>query len=326
MTLFVDGNNVPFITNNNLFYSPSLPLVYSPIAIQFVPPYRITPNDSPSIALSVSPTRLNENTNTKFAFTFTRNGDITLPLTVNFSVGGTAEFNTDYTQSGAATFNNTSGTILFTANTPTSILFISPIDDTTSENNETVIITIQPGSGYAIATPSPVICTILNDDSIPPNVVTTKSDYYLHITPPASSRPGVFSHIREPFIIEIPADGLVKFELIPSDLFIPRGRYRVRYYRRGNSKPFDIQNWIVRSKPLFQSLTLLYSSSQIALPYFVWAVNSVSGVDSFIFEQNMLNIFSNSLILGQSTISVQYQPALTLDQLIEYNINTSNRY
>ena len=72
MTLFVDGNNVPFITNNNLFYSPSLPLAYSPIAIQFVPPYRITSNDSPSVSLSVSPTRLNENTNTKFAFTFTR--------------------------------------------------------------------------------------------------------------------------------------------------------------------------------------------------------------------------------------------------------------
>lgn len=326
MTLFVDGNNVPFITNNNLFYSPSLPLVYSPIAIQFVPPYRITPNDSPSISLSVSPIRLNENTNTKFAFTFTRNGDITLPLTVNFSVGGTATFETDYTQSGAATFNNTSGTIVFTENTPTSILFISSVGDSTAESDETVIITIQPGAGYAITTISPVICNILNDDSAPSNVVVPKSDYYLHITPPASCRPGVFSHIREPFIVEIPVDGLVKFELIPSDLFIPRGRYKVRYYRRGNSKPFDIQNWIVRSKPLFQSLTLLYSSSQIALPYFVWAVNSVSGVDSFIFEQNMLNIFSNSLILGQSTMSVQYQPALTLDQLIEYNINTSNRY
>lgn len=329
MSLFVDGNNVPFITNNNLFYSPSLPLTYSPVAIQFVPPYRILTNSSPNITLSVSPSRLNENSITKFAFTFSRDGNLSSPLTVNFSVGGTASFdgaNPDYTQSGSSTFSSTSGSILFLPNSSTSVLYIIPVPDFSAEPDETVIITIQPGSGYSISTTLPVTCTLANDDSTPPSTTPALSDYYLYITPPSSSRPGVFSHLREPFIVQIPPDGLVKFELVPSDLFIPRGRYTVRYYKRGQSKPLDIQTWIVRSKPLFASLTLLYSSSQIALPYFVWAVNSVSGVDSFIFEQNMLNIYSSSLILGQSTMSVQYQPALTLDQLVEYNVNTSNRF
>ncbi len=39
-------------------------------------------------------------------YTFTRNGVTTGALTANFTINGTATFNTDYTQTGAATFRS----------------------------------------------------------------------------------------------------------------------------------------------------------------------------------------------------------------------------
>ena len=54
--------------------------------------------------MAVSPATVPEDGATNLVYTFTRTGDTTGALTVNFSVGGTATFNTDYTQTGAATF------------------------------------------------------------------------------------------------------------------------------------------------------------------------------------------------------------------------------
>ena len=45
---------------------------------------------------------------------------------MNFSVGGTATFNTDYTQSGAATFDASSGTVSFGAGDTTKTVTIDP--------------------------------------------------------------------------------------------------------------------------------------------------------------------------------------------------------
>ena len=44
-------------------------------------------------------------------YTFTRNGVTTGALTVNFSIGGTATFNTDYTETGATSFTPPTGTV-----------------------------------------------------------------------------------------------------------------------------------------------------------------------------------------------------------------------
>ena len=52
-------------------------------------------------------------------YTFTRTGSTTGALTVNFSIGGTADFSTDYTQTGAATFVPPNGTVIFGAGNST---------------------------------------------------------------------------------------------------------------------------------------------------------------------------------------------------------------
>ena len=89
---------------------------------------------------------------------------------MNFNVGGTAVFATDYTQSGAATFSATSGTVTFPAPTDLVKVTIDPTVDGGTETNETVILTLAAGAGYTVASPSAATTTIINDD--PPTAGT----------------------------------------------------------------------------------------------------------------------------------------------------------
>jgi len=86
-------------------------------------------------------------------------------LTVNFTIGGTATFNTDYTQVGAATFVPPNGTVSFVAGNSTATVTVNPSADMTSEPDETVILTVAAGAGYSVGTPNSATGTILNDDS-----------------------------------------------------------------------------------------------------------------------------------------------------------------
>ncbi|MFM6403836.1 MAG: Calx-beta domain-containing protein, partial [Microcystis sp.] len=93
------------------------------------------------------------------------------------TVGGTATFNTDYTQSGAASYTGTTGTATFAPNSTTVTVTIDPTADTTFEPDETIVLTLTSGTGYMIGTTTPVTGTIVNDDTIvtltvSPNSVT----------------------------------------------------------------------------------------------------------------------------------------------------------
>ena len=121
-------------------------------------------NDDNSVSVAVSPGAVNEDGATNLVYTFTR-GDSTGALTVNFSVGGTATFNTDYTQTGAATFGATTGTVTFAAGSLTATVTVDPSADLTVEPDETVILTVTAGSGYTIGAPSAATGTITNDDT-----------------------------------------------------------------------------------------------------------------------------------------------------------------
>jgi hypothetical protein len=97
--------------------------------------------------------------------TITRNttSQLSNPLTVNFTVAGTAVFGTDYTVSGANTFTTTAGSIIIPANQTQASLVITTVADTVVETDETVIITINPTAGVSSGTGS-VTYTITNDD------------------------------------------------------------------------------------------------------------------------------------------------------------------
>jgi len=129
-----------------------------------------TPNNiasTPNITLAILPSSVTEDGATNLVYTFTRTGNTTTALTVNFTVGGNATYNTDYTQTGAATFSGSNGTVTFAANSTTATVTIDPTADTTVELAETVQLTLANASTYNVVTNTPVTGTITNDDATP---------------------------------------------------------------------------------------------------------------------------------------------------------------
>ncbi|MBE9244096.1 calcium-binding protein [Microcystis aeruginosa LEGE 00239] len=116
-------------------------------------------NDDTSVTLAVSPASVTEDGTTNLVYTFTRSGVTTNPLTVNYTLGGTATLNTDYTRTG------TTNTVTFAAGSSTATVTVDPTADTIVESNETVILTLAAGTGYTIGTTTPVTGTINNDDT-----------------------------------------------------------------------------------------------------------------------------------------------------------------
>jgi serralysin len=116
-------------------------------------------DDFPSITLAVAPANVLEDGTPNLLYTFTRTGDTTNALTVNYSITGTADA-TDYT--GATP--GTGKTIAFTAGSATATLTIDPTADALVELDETVILTLATGTDYTIGTTSSITGTITNDD------------------------------------------------------------------------------------------------------------------------------------------------------------------
>jgi len=133
-------------------------------SVYIYPLSSLLPNPVNPITLTLSPTTVSEDGTTNLVYTFTRTGIITSALTVNYSVAGTATLNSDYTQTGAASFTATTGTITFAANSATATLTIDPTADTSFESDETVALTLISGTGYTFGTTTTVTGTITNDD------------------------------------------------------------------------------------------------------------------------------------------------------------------
>jgi hypothetical protein len=114
--------------------------------------------------LIITPKSVLEDGSTNVAYTFLRYGDTSSAQTVNFSVGGTATFGTDYTQSGAATFGVSSGTVTFAPGSGVATVTVDPTADAVVEPALTVTLTLTAGGGYTVANPSTATATILNDD------------------------------------------------------------------------------------------------------------------------------------------------------------------
>jgi hypothetical protein len=115
----------------------------------------------PRITLAVDPTIVTEDGTDNLVYTFTRTGDTTNALTVNYSITGTAN-SSDYT--GATP--GTGKTITFAAGASTATLTIDPTADTIVESNETVALTLAAGTDYTIGTTTAVTGIIRNDHPV----------------------------------------------------------------------------------------------------------------------------------------------------------------
>lgn len=91
-------------------------------------------------------------------FTVARTGPNTAPLSVQYTVAGTASAPADF---GPVL----PGSIVIPAGSATATIQIVPVNDTVAEADETVILTIAAGTGYAVGNPGTATATIADDDS-----------------------------------------------------------------------------------------------------------------------------------------------------------------
>jgi ELWxxDGT repeat protein len=150
-----------------------------------------TNNDDPLpvITLAVSPASVPEDGPTNLVFTFTRTGSTTSALNLLVNIGGTAFpsgpfFLTggDYALSGDVSgVTGTTATITFPAGSATATVTADPTADTIVEADETVVLTLPPGTTYIVGNPNPspvgntfasATGTITNDDTLALPVIT----------------------------------------------------------------------------------------------------------------------------------------------------------
>ena len=120
----------------------------------------------PNITVQVAPPNVAEDGPQKLTYTFTATGPLTRDVTVNYSVGGTATAASDFTGLPAG---GSTGAITIPANSSApgsaATLTITPTPDTVIEFDETVVISLLPGTGYTFdTTRPPATGTIENDD------------------------------------------------------------------------------------------------------------------------------------------------------------------
>ncbi len=105
-------------------------------------------DDLPVITIAASDASAAEAGLDTGVFTLTRTGPTTAALAVTCARSGTATSGTDY-----ATIANPS-TVTIPAGSATATMTVTPIQDSTNEGPETVILTLSSGSAYSIGTPS----------------------------------------------------------------------------------------------------------------------------------------------------------------------------
>ena len=159
---------------------------------------------------------------------------------------------------------------------------------------------------------------LADDDSAITHSAEVK--YRLRITAPRSNRRGDSQYIADSIIVPVPADGLVRFKLLPSDRYLPIGRYIVEYFRSGCSTPLDTQEWMVPSVPRLNTYSFVLGENDPVLPLKIWRILSVTPGDNWVAEHNALTWRFERPLAG-TMVKLDYAPAATLDTLLDYKIN-----
>jgi subtilisin family serine protease len=94
-------------------------------------------------------------------FTVTREGNGSLaPLTVKYTLSGSAQNGTDY--------QSLSGSVTIPDSATSATVTVTPIDDSDVEGSETVVLTLSPNAAYTVGSPSSATVTIADNDQPPP--------------------------------------------------------------------------------------------------------------------------------------------------------------
>ncbi len=119
-----------------------------------------TYSHTPVVSVAVAPAAIPESGPGQLTFTFARTGSTEEGLSVVYTVNGTATPNLDYTGAFAGT-----GVVHFPPGSSIATLVATPVSDLNVEQDETVLITVAPGTGYDVGSQNSAVGTIVNDDT-----------------------------------------------------------------------------------------------------------------------------------------------------------------
>jgi len=103
-----------------------------------------------------------ENPMTSGTFSIQRTGSTSLDLSVAYEISGTAQMGVDHTLG--------QGSVTIPAGASSRTLTVLPLDDLSVENDETVVLTLQPSSAYSVGSPASAVVTIISDDGTSPMI------------------------------------------------------------------------------------------------------------------------------------------------------------
>lgn len=97
-------------------------------------------------------------------FTLTRTGNVSSPLTVNYTMSGSAGNTSDYTLSPSG------GSITIAGGSATATITLTPIDDALYEGNQSAVISLTPNlATYVVGSPASATINIADNESQPPS-------------------------------------------------------------------------------------------------------------------------------------------------------------
>src|SRR5213082_1247742 len=145
------------------------------------------PPPMPSVSVVATDADASEQGRDPGEFTFTRTGDASLDLTVNYTLGGTAQNGTDYQQPGTS--------VTIPAGATSATVTVTPIDDAEAEGDETVVLTLTADAAYDVGSPNSATITIHDNDqpSEKPTVTVVATDA---IATEGDSDPATFTFTR----------------------------------------------------------------------------------------------------------------------------------
>lgn len=123
-------------------------------------------NETPVISITASDANGKEGGTDNGRFTLTRLGLRSAALPVNLTRAGSATASSDYTAIAAS--------VTIGANTNTLDVAVTVLDDTTTETDETVAVTVATGTGYIVGSPSVATVTIADNET--PRLIIAATD------------------------------------------------------------------------------------------------------------------------------------------------------
>ena len=124
--------------------------------------YTINNEDTPVATITASDDTATELGTTPGSFTVSLNAvnNTGSDIVVDYTVGGDATPGSDY--------NTLSGSVAISDGQTNASILVTPIDDSLTELDETVVVTLAAGTGYTVGTPNNDTVTIVSEDDIQP--------------------------------------------------------------------------------------------------------------------------------------------------------------